>query len=165
MNRIRTTAAVLGTAGALTAAQLGLAGSASAVDAPKAPKGAAASAQSAACPIDIVYTSRFQITPDNKVKGGLYFGLKNKSTKSFKKVTFTVTNVKNIRFGTAKAKGGKVTHRTSKTVSVYDNNLKGKASLGVRVATTLKNTRTYKVKFAVRGTGWNCSVDQGTWGA
>ncbi|GAA3089902.1 hypothetical protein ACFQ0X_04635 [Streptomyces rectiviolaceus] len=166
MNHARTTAAVLATAGALTAAQLGLAGSASAADAPKAPKASAASAQSAGCPIDIVYTSRFYIGPGGWVKGdGLYFGLKNKSTKSFKKVTFTVSNVKNVRFGSAKAKGGKITHKTSKTVSVYDKSLKGKASLGVRVKTRLLNTRSYKVKFKVHGNGWNCAVNQGTWGA
>ncbi|MFG2502919.1 hypothetical protein ACGFSB_32525 [Streptomyces sp. NPDC048441] len=166
MNRTRTTAAVLATAGAITAAQLGFAGSASAVDAPKAPKASAAGTQSAGCPIDIVYTSRFYIGAGGWVKGdGLYFGLKNKSTKSFKKVTFTVTNVKNVRFGSAKAKGGKVSHKTTKTVSVYDKSLKGKASLGVRVKTRLLNTRSYKVKFAVHGSGWNCAVNQGTWGA
>ncbi|GGV22584.1 hypothetical protein GCM10010277_01680 [Streptomyces longisporoflavus] len=166
MNRTRMTTAILATAGALTATQLGLAGSASAADAPKAPKASAASAQSSACPIDIVYTSRFRIGSGGWVTGdGLYFGLKNKSTKTFKKVTFTVSNVKNVRFGTAKAKGGKVTHKTSKTVSVYDKSLKGKASLGVRVESRLLNTRSYKVKFKVHGTGWNCAVNQGTWGA
>ncbi|MEU8955585.1 hypothetical protein AB0C93_14905 [Streptomyces sp. NPDC048518] len=161
---MRTSAAVLATAGALTAAQLGLAGSASATSGPSAPK--ASPRAVSGCPIDIVYTSRFQIDRNGWVtNGGLYFGLKNKSTKTIKKVTFTVTNVKNIRFGKATPTGGKVTRRTTKTVSVYDKSLAGKAKLGVRVRTHLLNTRSYKVKFAVHGTGWNCAVNQGTWGA
>ncbi|MFH8606014.1 hypothetical protein ACH4D5_00750 [Streptomyces sp. NPDC018029] len=165
---MRTSAAVLATAGALTAAQLGLAGSASAATGPTAPKAAPKASPSAVsgCPIDIVYTSRFQVDRNGWVtNGGLYFGIKNKSTKSFKKVSFTVTNVKNIRFGRATPKGGKVTHKTSKTVTVYDKSLAGKAKLGVKVRTRLLNTRSYKVKFSVRGTGWNCAVNQGTWGA
>ncbi|ATL27301.1 hypothetical protein KY5_2283 [Streptomyces formicae] len=169
MNRMRTSAAVLATAGALTAAQLGLAGSASAATGPTAPKAASAKAAPravAGCPIDIVYTSRFQIDRNGWVtNGGLYFGIKNKSRSSIKNVTFTVTNVKNVRFGKATPTGGKVTRRTSKTVSVFDKSFKGKAKLGVKVRTHLLNTRSYKVKFAVHGTGWNCAVDQGTWGA
>lgn len=166
MNRMRTSAAVLATAGAITAAQLGLAGAASASEGPKAaPTASKVAPRSAGCPIDIVYTSRFYTNSNGWVTGnGLYFGLKNKSTKSFKKVTFTVTNVKNIRFGSAKAKGGKVTRKTSRTVSVHTKTLKKKASLGVQVRTRLLNTRSYKVKFSVRGNGWNCAVNQGTWG-
>lgn len=164
MNRMRTSAAVLATAGALTAAQLGLAGSASAASGTAAPS--AAPRAVAGCPIDIVYTSRFQIDRNGWVtNGGLYFGIKNKSTKSIKKVTFTVTNAKNVRFGKATPKGGKVTHRTTKKVSVYDKSLAGKASLGFRVRTHLLNSRSYKVNFTVHGTGWNCSVNQGSWGA
>lgn len=153
---MRTTAAVLATAGALTAAQLGLAGAASA---------ATAAPQSSGCPIDIVYPSRFYIDSNGWVtNGGLYFGIKNKSTRKFQKVTFTVTNVKNIRFGTARAKGGTISHKTSKTVSVYTRTFKGKAGLGFKVRTRLLNTSVYKVKFTLRGTGWNCAVNQGTWG-
>ncbi|MEU5577659.1 MULTISPECIES: hypothetical protein [Streptomyces] len=166
---MRTSVAVLATAGALTAGQLGMAGAASASEGPSARAASAAPSaapRTAGCPIDIVYTSRFQIDRNGWVtNGGLYFGLKNKSTKSFKKVSFTVTNVKNIRFGRATPTGGKVTHKTSKTVTVYDKSLAGKAKLGVKVRTRLLNKNTYKVKFAVRGNGWNCSVDQGTWGA
>ncbi|GGR89519.1 hypothetical protein GCM10010252_30530 [Streptomyces aureoverticillatus] len=167
MNRMRTSAAVLATAGAITAAQLGLAGSASAeTAAPSASSASKVAPRSAGCPIDIVYTSRFYIGSGGWVTGnGLYFGLKNKSNKSFKNVKFTVTNVKNVRFGTAKAKGGKVTHKTSKTVTVYKKTLKAKASLGVQVRSKLLNKRSYKVKFSVRGSGWNCAVNQGTWGA
>ncbi|MFH8793604.1 hypothetical protein [Streptomyces sp. NPDC017941] len=162
---MRTTAAVLATAGALTATQLGLAGSASASTPAPSATASKVAPRSAACPIDIIYTSRFYIGSGGWVTGdGLYFGLKNKSNKSFKKVTFTVTNVKNVRFGTAKAKGGKVTRKTSKTVSVHTTTLKKKASLGVRVESRLLNTRSYKVKFSVRGSGWNCAVNQGTWG-
>ncbi|WP_157168688.1 MULTISPECIES: hypothetical protein [Streptomyces] len=162
---MRTTAAVLATAGALTATQLGLAGSASASTPAPSATASKVAPRSAACPIDIIYTSRFYIGSGGWVTGdGLYFGLKNKSNKSFKKVTFTVTNVKNVRFGTARPKGGKVTHKTSKTVSVYTKTLKKKASLGVRVESRLLNTRSYKVKFSVRGSGWNCAVNQGTWG-
>ncbi|WP_128376320.1 hypothetical protein [Streptomyces cavernae] len=155
-NRKRTTVAVLATAGTLTAAQLGLAGTASA---------ATASPQSTGCPINIVYPTRFYIDSNGWVtNGGLYFGIKSKTTESFKKVTFTVTNVKNIRFGTARPKGGKITHKTSKTVSVYTKTFKGKASLGFKVRTRLLNKNSYKVKFTLRGSGWNCAVDQGTWG-
>ncbi|CAM5237537.1 hypothetical protein SALBM135S_00667 [Streptomyces alboniger] len=108
----------------------------------------------------------FQIDRNGWVtNGGLYFGLKSKSTKTFKKVSFTVTNVKNIRFGKATPTGGKVTRKTSKSVTVYDKSLAGKAKLGVKVRTHLLNTRNYRVKFSVRGEGWNCAVDQGTWGA
>ncbi|MFD5700075.1 hypothetical protein [Streptomyces lasiicapitis] len=163
---MRTSAAVLATAGAITAAQLGVAASASASSAaPSASSASKVAPRSAGCPIDIVYTSRFYIGSGGWVTGnGLYFGLKNKSTKSFKNVKFTVTNVKNVRFGTAKAKGGKVTHKTSKTVTVYKKTLKSKASLGVQVRSRLLNKNSYKVKFSVRGNGWNCAVNQGTWG-
>lgn len=169
MNRMRTSAAILATAGALTAAQLGVAGAASASEKPTArTESAAPSAapRSSGCPIDIVYTSRFQIDRNGWVtNGGLYFGLKSKSTKTFKKVSFTVTNVKNIRFGRATPTGGKVTRKTSQTVKVYDKSLAPKAKLGVKVRTHLLNTRKYRVKFTVRGNGWSCAVNQGTWGA
>lgn len=158
MNRMRTSFAVLAAAGVVTAAQLGLATGASAQ---------AGAARSTGCPVDIVYPSRFYVNSGGWVtNGGLYFAVKNTSaSKSFKKVTFTVTDVKNIRFGSATAKGGKVSHKTSKTVSVYTTTLKKKTSLGVKVQTHLLNTHTYKVKFALHGTGWNCAVDQGTWGS
>ncbi|MFF1375644.1 hypothetical protein [Streptomyces sp. NPDC058308] len=160
---MRTSAAVLATAGALTAAQLGLAGSASAASGPTAVK--AAPRAVAGCPIDIVYPKRFYYDAHGNVtNGGLYFGIKSKTTQSIKKVTFTVTNTKNIRFKKATPTGGKITHRTTKTVSVYDKSLKGKAKLGFKVQTRLLNTRSFGVKFTLRGTGWNCSVNQGTWG-
>ncbi|WP_260327507.1 hypothetical protein [Streptomyces sp. Ag109_O5-1] len=149
---------VLAAAGIVTAAQLGLATGASArAEAP----------QSTGCPVDIVFPSRFYVNSSSWVTdGGLYFAVKNKSAStSFKKVTFTVTDVKNIRFGSATAEGGKVTHRTSKTVSVYTTTLKKKTSLGVKVQTHLLNTRAYEVKFELHGSGWNCAVDQGTWGS
>ncbi|MCF3135232.1 hypothetical protein IPZ69_33915 [Streptomyces olivochromogenes] len=158
MNRMRTSATVLATAGLVTAAQLGLASVASAQT--SAPT-------SSNCPISLVYPSRFYVDSHGWVtNGGLYFGIKNKSTtKSFSKVTFTVTDVKNIRFGTAKPTGGKITKNTTKVVSVYTLSLKKKASLGMKVPTHLLNTHTYKVKFTLKGTGWNCASDQGTWGA
>ncbi|MFJ2769956.1 hypothetical protein [Streptomyces sp. NPDC087300] len=164
---MRTSAAVLATAGALTAVQLGIAGPASAAVGQHAPKAAPKAAPSAVtgCPIDIVYPKRFSYDArGNVTNGGLYFGIKNKSTKSIKKVTFTVTNVKNLRFSTAKPTGGKITHRTSKTVSVYDKTFSGKAKLGFKVKTRLLNTRSYGAKFTLRGTGWQCAVNQGTWG-
>ncbi|MET7381637.1 hypothetical protein ABZT08_22925 [Streptomyces sp. NPDC005526] len=157
MNRTRTTVAALAAAGIVTAAQLGLAGAASA---------ATAAPQSSGCPINIVYPSRFYVDHNGWVtNGGLYFGIKSKTSKSFKKVTFTVTNVKNLRFGTATPKGGKITHRTSQTVSVYTSAFKGKSSLGFKVRTHLLNTHSYKLKFTLHGSGWNCAVGQGTWGA
>ncbi|GGV11589.1 hypothetical protein GCM10010260_57890 [Streptomyces filipinensis] len=157
MNRMRTTA-VLATTGLLTAAQLGLAGGAFA--AAKTPS------SSSGCPLTLSYPTRFYINSNHWVtNGGLYFGIKNKSTtKSFKKVSFTVTDVANIRFGSAKATGGRVTHKTSKTVTVYTGTLNKKASLGVKVQTHLLNTHSYKVKFTLRGSGWTCAVNQGTWG-
>ncbi|MFI9807963.1 hypothetical protein ACIHEJ_26960 [Streptomyces sp. NPDC052301] len=155
---MRTAATALTTVGLVTAAQLGLAGAASAATAAPASSG---------CPVDLVYPSRFSVDSHGWVtNGGLYFGIRNKSTaKSFSKVTFTVTDVKNIRFGAATPTGGKVTHKTSKTVSVYTSTLKKKASLGIKVRTHLLNFRTYRVKFTLHGSGWTCSVDQGTWGA
>ncbi|MFE4411517.1 hypothetical protein ACIQFZ_33920 [Streptomyces sp. NPDC093064] len=154
---MRTTVAALAAAGVVTAAQLGFAGAASA---------ATATPQSSGCPINIVYPSRFYVDHNGWVtNGGLYFGIKSKTTKQFKNVTFTVTNVKNIRFGTATPKGGKITHRTSQTVTVRTTTFKGKASLGFKVRTHLLNTRSYKVKFTLHGSGWNCAVNQGTWGA
>ncbi|MEV7191453.1 hypothetical protein AB0N81_06550 [Streptomyces sp. NPDC093510] len=160
---MRTSAAVLATAGALTAAQLGLAGSASAASGPTTVK---ASPQAVSgCPIDIVYPKRFSYDRyGNVTNGGLYFGIKSKTTKSIKKVTFTVTNTKNVRFKKATPTGGKITRRTTKTVSVYDKTFKGKAKLGFKVQTRLLNTSSFGVKFTLRGTGWNCAVNQGTWG-
>ncbi|MGY5056934.1 hypothetical protein ACWDFR_23160 [Streptomyces sp. 900105755] len=153
---------VLVVAGVLTAAQLALATGASA----RAENGAE-TARSTGCPVDIVYPSRFAVNASGWVTdGGLYFGVRNRSTaKSFQKVTFTVTDVRNIRFGTATAKGGNVSHRTSKTVSVYTTTLKKKGALGVKVQTHLLSTHTYKVRFTLHGSGWNCAVDQGTWGS
>ncbi|MFQ6142471.1 hypothetical protein HUT11_34375 [Streptomyces seoulensis] len=157
MNRTRTTAAVLTAVGVLTAAQLGLAGAASA---------STGAPLSSGCPVNIVYPSRFYVDHNGWVtNGGLYFGVKSKTAKSFKKVTFTVTNSKNVRFSTAKATGGGISHRTSQTVSVSTSTLKGKASLGFRVRTHLLNTRSYKLKITLHGSGWNCAVNQGTWGA
>ncbi len=162
MNRMRTSAAVLATAGALTAAQLGLAGSASAASGPTVK---AAPQAANGCPIDIVYPKRFSYDRyGNVTNGGLYFGIKSKTTKSIKKVTFTVTNTKNVRFKKATPTGGKITRRTTKTVSVYDKTFKGKAKLGFKVQTRLLNTRSFGVKFTLRGSGWNCAVNQGTWG-
>lgn len=160
MNRMRTTATVLATAAVLTTAQFGLAGAATASGA--AP---AAAPRSASCPVSILYPSRFYVDSHNRVTdGGLSFAVRNNSgSKSFKKVTLTVTDVKNVRFGTAHASGGKVTHRTSKTVSVHAGTLRKGTSLGVRVHTRLLDTRHYKVRLTLRGTGWNCAVDQGTW--
>ncbi|MFF8594654.1 hypothetical protein ACF061_25030 [Streptomyces sp. NPDC015220] len=156
MNRTRTTVAALAAAGLVTAAQLGLAGAASA---------ATAAPQSTGCPVNIVYPTRFYVDHNGWVtNGGLYFGVKSKTGKSFKKVTFTVTNVKNLRFGTAAPTGGRISHRTSQTVSVYTSTLKGKASLGFRVHTRLLNNRSYKLKLTLHGSGWNCAVNQGTWG-
>ncbi|GAB1325895.1 hypothetical protein [Streptomyces sennicomposti] len=157
MNRTRTTAAVLAAVGAVTAAQLGLAGTASA---------STAAPRSSGCPVNIVYPSRFYVDHNGWVtNGGLYFGIKSKTSKSFRKVTFTVTNSKNIRFGTARATGGGISHRTSTTVSVSTSTFKGKASLGFRVRTHLLNTRSYKLRLTLHGSGWSCAVDQGTWGA
>ncbi|MEV7128270.1 hypothetical protein [Streptomyces sp. NPDC093260] len=157
MNRTRTTAAVLAAVGAVTAAQLGLAGTASA---------STAAPRSSGCPVNIVYPSRFYVDHNGWVtNGGLYFGIKSKTSKSFRKVTFTVTNSKNIRFGTAKATGGGISHRTSTTVSVSTSTFRGKASLGFRVRTHLLNTRSYQLKLTLHGSGWSCAVNQGTWGA
>ena len=158
MKRTRLTVAALTATGVITAAQLGLAGAASAATTvtPKSSSG---------CPIDIIYTSRFYVDHNGWVtNGGLYYGIKSKTSKKIQRVTFTVTNVKNERFGSATAKGGRITHKTSQTVSVYTSTLKGKASLGFRVRTHLLNTRSYKVKLTLHGSGWNCSVNQGTLG-
>ncbi|WP_229881973.1 hypothetical protein [Streptomyces alanosinicus] len=154
---MRTTATVLATAGLLTATQLGLAGGAFA---------ATHTPQRAGCPLNISYPTRFYVDSHGWVtNGGLYFGIQNKSTtQSFKRVSFTVTNVKNIRYGSAKATGGRVTQKTSQTVTVSTGTLNKKASLGVRVQTHLLNTHTYRVKFTLHGSGWNCAVNQGTWG-
>ena len=157
MNRTRMTIAALTATGLFTAAQLGLAGAASAAT--------TVTPKSSGCPIDIVYPTRFYVDHHGwATHGGLYFGIKSKTGKRIKKVTFTVTNVKNLRFGSAKAKGGWISHTTSQTVSVYTKTLKGKAGLGFRVQTHVLNTRNYRLKFTVHGSGWNCAVQQGTWG-
>lgn len=49
-------------------------------------------------------------------------------------------------------------------MSGYAGTLKGKASLGMRIPAHLLNTRSYGVKFALHGAGWNRAVNQGTWG-
>ncbi|MGW3497386.1 hypothetical protein [Streptomyces sp. NPDC001020] len=158
MNRTRMTIAALTATGVVTAAQLGLAGAASAAT--------TVTPKSTGCPISIVYPSRFYVDHNGWVtNGGLYFGIKSKSSKSFKKVTFTVTNVKNLRFGSATAKGGKISHKTSQTVSVYSSTVKSKASLGFKVRTHLLSTKSYKLKITLHGSGWNCAVNQGTWGS
>ncbi|MEW1778525.1 hypothetical protein [Streptomyces sp. NPDC086777] len=159
---MRTSFRVLAVTDALTAAQLALATGASA----RAGTGAE-TARSTGCPVDIVCPSRFAVNASGWVPdGGLYFGVGNRSTaKSFKKVTSTVPDVRNIRFGGATAKGGKVGHRTSKTVSVYATTLRKKGSLGVKVRTHLLSTHTRTVRSTLRGSGWNCAVDQGTWGS
>ncbi|MGW0884928.1 hypothetical protein [Streptomyces sp. NPDC002671] len=165
MHHKRATAAVLATAGLVTAAQLGLAGAASA--ATVAPQSTTVAPQSTGCPVNLVYPTRFYVNSHGWVtNGGLYFGIKNTSTtKSFKRVTFTVSDVRNIRYGSATPKGGRVTNKTTKTVSVYAGTLKAKASLGVKVQTHLLNTHNYAVKFTLHGTGWTCAVNQGTWGS
>ncbi|GAA2908196.1 hypothetical protein [Streptomyces mexicanus] len=159
MNRTRTTVAALAAVGVVTVAQLGLAEAASAATTAVTPR-------SAGCPVDIVYPTRFYVDHNGWVtNGGLYFGVKSKTGKSFKNVTFTVTNVKNLRFGSATAKGGRISHKTSQTVSVRTSTLKGRASLGFKVRTHLLNKRSYKLKLTLRGSGWNCAVNQGTWGS
>ncbi|MDF3299033.1 hypothetical protein [Streptomyces tropicalis] len=157
MNRTRTTVAALTAAGIVTAAQLGLAGAASA---------ATAAPQSSGCPLSISYPTRFYVDHNGWVtNGGLYFGIRSKTSKSYRNVTFTVTDVKNIRFSTANPTGGRISHRTSQTVSVATSTFKGRASLGFRVRTHLLNTHSYRLKFTLHGSGWNCAVNQGTWGA
>lgn len=149
--RKRTAAAVLAAAGALTATQLGLAGS--------------ASAATTGCPINLVYTSKFYLNGDHWVKGsGLYFGLKNTSSKSYKNVYFNVTDVKYVRFGNAYPSGGSISRKSAYTATVHTGTLKGKASLGMHIHTHLLNTSHYQVKFSVYGSGWSCAVKQGTWG-
>ncbi|WP_037851007.1 hypothetical protein [Streptomyces sp. NRRL S-340] len=157
MNRTRTAVAALVATGVLTTAQLGLAGAASA---------ATVTQKSAGCPLDIVYPTRFYVDHNGWVTGGgLYFGIRSKTSRSYKNVTFTVTDVRNLRFGSATAKGGRISHKTSKTVSVSTRTFKGRASLGFKVRTHLLNTRNYKLKFTLHGSGWRCAVGQGTWGS
>ncbi|MFF4754329.1 hypothetical protein ACWD5R_24725 [Streptomyces sp. NPDC002514] len=157
MNRIRTDVTVLTTTGLLTAAQLGLSQAASAQP----------TAQSSDCPLAVAHPSRFSVDTHGRVTGGgRYFGIKNKrTTKSFKKVAFTVTKAKHVRFGSAKANGGKIGHQTPKSVPVHTATLKKMASLDVTVRTRLLDTRTHKTRFTLSGNGWNCAVDQGTWGS
>nr|BFD81032.1 hypothetical protein StreXyl84_04330 [Streptomyces sp. Xyl84] len=157
MNRTRTAVAALVATGVLTTAQVGLAGAASA---------ATVTQKSAGCPLDIVYPTRFYVDHQGWVTGGgLYFGIRSKTSRSYKNVTFTVTDVRNLRFGSATATGGRISHRTSKTVSVSTRTFKGRASLGFKVRTHLLNTRNYKLKFTLHGSGWRCAVNQGTWGS
>ncbi len=159
MNRMRTTVAVLGAAGALTAAQLGLAGTAAA---------AGADTQAGGCPIKISTPKRFYVDANRWVtNGGLYFGLKNTSkTKSFSGVSLTISKPKNLTFGYATpTKGSKITKRTTKTVTVSTKKLAAKGSTGFRVRTRMGNVnRDYEVKLTVRGKGWDCAVNQGWWG-
>ncbi|MFB7499107.1 hypothetical protein ACFC09_31225 [Streptomyces sp. NPDC056161] len=168
MNRIRTDVTVLTTTGLLTAAQLG----------PSQAASAQPTAQSSGCPLAVAHPSRFSVDTHGRgphpirmrtpsvCGGGRHFGIKNKrTTKSFKKVAFTVTNVEDVGFGSATANGGKIGHQTSKAVSVHTTTPKEKASLGVTVRTRLLDTRTYKARFTLSGNGWNCAADQGTWGS
>lgn len=157
MNRMRTTAAVLG---ALTAAQLGLAGAASA--APKA----------AGCPIELVSPGGFTLDSKNRVEGGLYFALKNKSkSASFKDVSLTVSKPVNLTFTYASAtKHSEITKRTSKVATVHTRTLKKKGTTGLRVSAYMTNRKKpYEVRFTVHGKTaagkkWGCAVDQGWWG-
>lgn len=159
MNRMRTTVAVLGAAGALTAAQLGLAGTAAA---------AGADAQAGNCPIKISTPKRFYVDANGWVtNGGLYFGLKNTSkSKSFKNVSLTIDQPVNLSFGYATPnKGSKITKRTSKIVTVYKKTLKEKGTTGFRVKTRMGNAKKdYEVRLTLRGKGWTCAVQQGWWG-
>ncbi len=168
MNRMRTTAAVLGVTGALTVAQLGLAGAASA--APVAPQ----AGQAANCPIKISYLKNFYIDKNNWVtNGGLRFGLKNTSKKkeTFKNVSLKVTNTKSLRFGkaTVTTKGARITQKTNQIVKVAAKTLKPGAGAAFKVSTHMLRTDLYEVKFTVygktaSGKNWGCAVDQGYWG-
>lgn len=161
MNRMRTTAAVLGTVGALTATQLGLAGAASA--APRA----------AGCPIELRSPKSFTLDAKNRVQGGLYFALRNKSkTASFKDVSLTVSKPVNLTFTYATpTKGSKITKRTSKVATVHTRTLKKKDTTGLRISAYMTNSKKpYEVRFTVRGKTaagkqWGCAVDQGWWGS
>ncbi|MGW0820086.1 hypothetical protein [Streptomyces sp. NPDC002845] len=153
MNRIHRTAAVLATSGAVIASQVGFAG--------------AASAATPGCPIKISTPSRFYVDSNGWVtNGGLYFGIKGTSKKHFKNVRFTVKNVKNIRFGKATpTKYDKITKQWKQVITVKDKNMAGKKDkVGFKVRTRLLNTNVYKVKLILRGEGWSCAVNQGTWG-
>jgi hypothetical protein len=159
VNRMRTTVAVLGAAGALTAAQLGLAGTAAAVG---------ADAQAGKCPIKISTPKRFYVDANGWVtNGGLYFGVKNTSkTKDFSSVSLTISKPVNLKFGYATpTKGSKITKRTTKTVTVFTKKLAATRSSGFRVKTRMGNVnRDYEVRLTLRGKGWDCAVDQGWWG-
>lgn len=168
MNRMRTTAAVLGATAALTAAQLGLAGAASA--APVAPVETQAAAS---CPIKITYLKQFYVDNNNWVtNGGLRFGLKNSSKKvTFKDVSLKVTNTKSLRFGkaTVTTSGARITQKTNQIVKVAAKTLKPGKSAAFKVSTRMLRTDLYEVKFEVygkttNGKKWGCAVDQGTWG-
>ena len=172
MNRMRTTAAVLGATAALTAAQLGLAGSASAGSATSA---ASVGTQAAGCPIELVSPGGFTLDSKNRVRGGLYFGLKNKSkTASFKDVSLTVKKPVNLRFTYASpTKGSKITKRTATVATVHTKTLKTlkkKGTTGLRISAYMKNSKNpYEVRFTVHGKTaagkkWGCAVDQGWWG-
>ncbi|MBD9701417.1 hypothetical protein SAMN04487980_1004107 [Streptomyces sp. cf124] len=161
MNRMRTTAAVLGAVGALTATQLGLAGAASAAP------------QAAGCPIELSSPKNFTLDAKNRVQGGLYFALKNKSkTASFKDVSLKVSKPVNLTFTYATAtKGSKITKRTSKVATVYTKTLKKKGTTGLRISAYMTNRKKpYEVRFTVHGKTaagktWGCAVDQGWWGS
>ncbi|MBZ3900587.1 hypothetical protein WB401_26050 [Streptomyces brasiliscabiei] len=171
MNRMRTTVAVLGAAGALTAAQLGLAGAASAASTDTRP--AAGTQAAASCPIKITYLKKFYVDQNNWVtNGGLRFGLTNSSKKAtFKDVSLKVTNTKSLRFGkaTVTTKGARITQKTNQIVKVAAKTLKPGKSAAFKVSTRMLRTDLYEVKFAVYGKTsdgkkWGCAVDQGTWG-
>ncbi|MDX2700489.1 hypothetical protein PV416_13265 [Streptomyces ipomoeae] len=163
---MRTTVAVLGAAGALTAAQLGLAGAASA--------STVSSQATANCPIKITYLTKFYVDQNNWVtNGGLKFGLKNSSKKqTFKDVSLKVQNTKNLRFGKATVTTkpiGRITQKTNQTVKIAAKTLKPGKSAAFKVSTHMLRTDKYEVKFTVygktaSGKKWGCAVDQGTWG-
>ncbi|MFE7836556.1 hypothetical protein ACFU53_11005 [Streptomyces sp. NPDC057474] len=171
MNRMRTTVAVLGAAGALTAAQLGFAGAASAASVE--PQAAVGTQAAANCPIKITYLKKFYVDNNNWVtNGGLRFGLTNSSKKvTFKDVSLKVTNTKSLRFGkaTVTTKGARITQKTNQIVKVAAKTLKPGKSAAFKVSTRMLRTDLYEVKFAVYGKTsdgkkWGCAVDQGTWG-
>lgn len=162
---MRTTAAVLGAAAALTVAQLGLAGAASATD---------VSTQATKCGVDVTFLKKFYIDQNNWVTdGGLRFGLKNTTKKeTFKDVSLKVQNTKNLRFGKATVTTrpiGRITQKTDQIVKIAANKLAPGKSAAFKVSTRLLRTDKYQVKFTVYGKNsngkkWSCQVDAGTWG-
>jgi hypothetical protein len=168
---MRTTVAVLGAAGALTAAQLGLAGAASAASTDARP--GVGTQVAARCPIEITYLKKFYVDNDNRVTdGGLRFGLENAGKKvTFKDVSLKVTNTKSLRFGraTVTTKGTRITQKTDQIVKISAKTLKPGKRAAFKVGTRMLRTDLYEVKFALHGKTadgrkWGCPVDQGTWG-